>query len=58
MENLDKDWLTSNEVLKTLKIKSCELMHLRIDKKLNFKKIKNAFLYSKESVLSIKKKTK
>lgn len=57
-ENTESDWLTSNEVLKTLKIKSCDLMHLRVGGKLEFKKNGNAFLYSKTSVLSTKNKTK
>lgn len=55
MENLETDWLSSNEVIKTLKIKSCDLMHLRIEEKLDFKKKGNAFLYSKASVLRVKK---
>lgn len=53
-----EEWLKSNEVLKVLKIKSCELMHLRIDKKLDFIRRGNAYLYSKSSVLIRKNNAK
>jgi hypothetical protein len=57
-ENIEIDWLTSNEVLKVLKIKSCDLMHLRVEGKLEYKKKGNAFLYLKTSVSSTKNKAK
>ena len=43
-------WLSSKEVQKTVNIKSCELMHYRIQNKLDFKKEGNAYLYSFKSV--------
>jgi hypothetical protein len=49
------EWLKSKEVMKTLKIRSCDVMHLREAGKLKFTKQGNAFLYSAESVLKQKK---
>jgi hypothetical protein len=49
------EWLKSKEVMKTLKIRACDVMHLREAGKLNFTKQGNAFLYSAESVLKNKK---
>lgn len=49
------EWLKSKEVMKTLKIRACDVMHLREAGKLNFTKQGNAFLYSAESVLRNKK---
>jgi hypothetical protein len=43
--NDPKDWLTSKEVEKQLRISSCELMHLREAGKLPFRKKGNAFFY-------------
>ena len=48
-------WLKSKEVMKTLKIRACDVMHLREEGKLKFTKQGNAFLYSAESVLKQKK---
>lgn len=45
------EWLKSKEVMKTLKIRACDVMHLREAGKLKFTKQGNAFLYSTESVL-------
>lgn len=45
-----KKWLSSREAKEISKIKSCDLMHYRIEGKLEFKKKGNAFFYSKESV--------
>lgn len=45
------EWLKSKEVMKTLKISACDVMHLREEGKLKFTKQGNAFLYSAESVL-------
>jgi len=45
------EWLTSKEVQKALKIRACDVMHLREAGKLKFKKRGNAFLYSEKSVL-------
>jgi hypothetical protein len=49
------EWLKSKEVMKTLKIRACDVMHLREAGKLKFTKQGNAFLYSTESVLKNKK---
>ncbi|WP_197017688.1 MerR family transcriptional regulator [Tenacibaculum sp. 47A_GOM-205m] len=50
-----KKWITSKEAIKLAKIKSCDLMHYRLEGKLQFKKKGNAYYYSKESVTSLKK---
>jgi hypothetical protein len=43
---MDKtEWLSSKEAQKKLKIKSCDLMHLREAGKLKFKKVGNAYFY-------------
>jgi hypothetical protein len=57
MENKtqNSEWLKSKEVMKTLKIRACDVMHLREAGKLKFTKQGNAFLYSAESVLKNKK---
>lgn len=49
------EWLNSKEVLKTLKIRACDVMHLREAGKLKFIKQGNAFLYNAESVIKLKK---
>jgi hypothetical protein len=46
--------LNSKEVRKELKISSCDLAHMRIERKLKYKKVGNAFLYTKESVEKLK----
>jgi hypothetical protein len=51
----NSEWLKSKEVMKTLKIRACDVMHLREAGKLKFNKQGNAFLYSAESVLKNKK---
>jgi hypothetical protein len=57
MENKtqNSEWLKSKEVMKTLKIRACDVMHLREVGKLKFTKQGNAFLYAAESVLKNKK---
>lgn len=47
---MDKEWLKSKEVMKTLKICACDVMHLREAGKLKFTKQGNSFLYDAESV--------
>jgi hypothetical protein len=54
-ETPSTEWLKSKEVMKTLKIRACDVMHLREAGKLKFTKQGNAFLYSAESVLKQKK---
>lgn len=46
-------WLNSKDVLKALKISSCELCHLRQAGKLQFQKRGNAFLYASKAVKSM-----
>lgn len=53
MEDKSK-WLSSKEVQKLAKIKSCDLMHYRIQNKLDFKKKGNAYFYSLTSVKKLK----
>jgi hypothetical protein len=54
-ETHTSEWLKSKEVMKTLKIRACDVMHLRESGKLKFTKQGNAFLYAAESVLKQKK---
>lgn len=49
------EWLKSKEVMKTLKIRACDVIHMREAGKLKFTKQGNAFLYSAESVTKNKK---
>jgi len=49
-----KEWLSSKEAQKKAKIKGCDLMHYRVQGKLEFEKRGNAYFYSKESVEKIK----
>ena len=46
----DKRYISSKEARITLKISSCELMHLRTEGKLSFIKKGNAYLYKLEDV--------
>ncbi len=39
-------WISSKEVQRTVNIKGCELMHYRIQNKLEFKMEGNTYLYS------------
>lgn len=48
------EWLNSKEVMKALKIRACDVMHLREAGKLKYTKQGNAFLYETESVLNNK----
>ncbi len=45
----DKKWLTSKETKSLLKISDCKLMHLRLEGKIEFKKVGRAFLYNIKS---------
>jgi hypothetical protein len=42
---LNLSWLTSKQTQRLLKISGCELMHLRENGKLTFRKQGNAFFY-------------
>jgi len=55
MKTKSSEWINSKEVMKTLKIRACDVMHLREAGKLKFTKQGNAFLYSVESVLKQKR---
>ena len=52
---MEKQWLTSKESQKDLKIKGCDLMHHRVKGEIEFTKKGNAFLYAKDSLDKIKK---
>lgn len=52
---MNNQWIKSKEVMKTQKIRACDVMHLREAGKLKFIKKGNAFLYAAESVLKQKK---
>lgn len=45
------EWLKSKEIMKILKIRACDVMHMREAGKLNYTKKGNAFFYSVESIL-------
>lgn len=45
IKNCNENWLSSKEIKTRLKISGCELMHLRVKDKLEFKKIGNAYFY-------------
>ncbi len=47
------EWLKSKQVQKALKIRACDVMHLRKAGKLAFRKSGNAFLYSSKDVQRI-----
>ncbi|WP_282148400.1 hypothetical protein [Algibacter lectus] len=51
----NKLWVSSKDAMKTTKIKSCDLMHYRIQGKLEFEKRGNAYFYSKKSLNNLKK---
>ena len=48
-------WLKSKEVMKTLKIRACDIAHMREAGKFEFTKQGKAFLYSEKSVMKNKK---
>lgn len=45
-----KEWISSKEAQKTGEINGCDLMHYRVQGKLEFEKRGNAYFYSKESI--------
>lgn len=55
MLNKPKQFLTSKEAKAELKVQDCDLAHIRNAGKLQFTKKGNAYLYSKESIESLKK---
>ena len=52
----EKKWVSSKEAEKLANIKGCNLMHYRLQGKLEFEKRGNAFFYSEESVSLLKHK--
>jgi hypothetical protein len=48
------NWHTSKEVEKELKISSCNLAHLRLEGKIEFKKVGNSFFYNNLGVEKLK----
>ncbi|MEM5540705.1 hypothetical protein [Olleya sp. AS48] len=54
LEKENKNWISSKDAIKIAKIKSCDLMHYRVQGKLKFEKRGNAYFYSKESIENIK----
>ena len=44
----DKNWLTSKETKSLLKISDSKLMHLRLEGKIEFKKVGRSFFYNCE----------
>jgi hypothetical protein len=53
----NKSWLSTKDAQKSAKLKSCDLMHFRLQGKLEFNKRGNAYFYSKESLEKIKPKS-
>jgi len=45
MDNEQKDWFSSKETKKMLKVSDCHLMHMRLTGKLQFRKEGNRFFY-------------
>lgn len=52
-----KDWLSSKEAQKEAKIKGCDLMHYRIQGRLEFEKRGISYFYSRRSLEKLKKTT-
>ena len=53
-KKIHNNWLSSKEAQKTANIKGCDLMHYRVQGKLEFEKRGNAYFYSKESLEKVK----
>ncbi|MDO6694540.1 hypothetical protein Q4574_14685 [Aliiglaciecola sp. 3_MG-2023] len=51
-KEIQEQWLTSKQMREHLNVSGCELMHLRQAGKLVFKKVGNAFYYSKVKTLA------
>jgi hypothetical protein len=45
MKSEDKIWLASKEAKAKLKISDCQLMHLRMEEKIEFKKVGRSYFY-------------
>jgi hypothetical protein len=50
----EKKWLSSKDAQKSLKIRGCDLMHFRVQGKLEFEKLGNAYFYSEKSLDELK----
>ncbi len=55
-KNPDQLWLTSKSVMKELKIRACDLTHMREEGKFTFLKKGNAYFYDENSVIKNRKK--
>jgi len=55
MDKDQKGYLTSKEAMSSLKVSSCDLMHLRTSGKIKFVKKGNAYLYEKGIIKNLKK---
>ncbi|WP_282142796.1 hypothetical protein [Cellulophaga baltica] len=55
MKTTNNKWLSSKEAINYAKLRSCDLMHYRIQGKLKFEKRGNAYFYTKDSIDDIKK---
>jgi hypothetical protein len=49
------DWLDSTAARKELKVSACDLSHIREAGKLQYRKVGNAFRYSKAEIQKFKK---
>jgi hypothetical protein len=49
-----KKWLSSKETQKITKIKGCDLMHYRLQGKLEYEKRGSAYFYSEKSLKTLK----
>lgn len=54
MSDKEKQLLKSKEVQKALKVRACDIMHLREAGKIRYEKKGNAYLYLKEDVDNLK----
>lgn len=52
LKQLSKDWLSSKDIKKQLKLSGCELMHLRERGELEYKRVGNAFFYKQPKQFS------
>ena len=55
-KNVNKKWLSSKEVMSISKIKGCDLMHYRLQGKLEYEKRGNSYFYAKKSIEKLKSK--
>ena len=56
MGDADKDWLTSAEVRKSLRLSTCDLAHLRAEGAIRAERRGNAYYYAAEDVEALRGK--